>query len=237
MSKSRSRNSDFDNPHQWRSPSHFKRLTANHERIIQSILRNPVTIVNGPAGALKTFLALQTSLRLLKQGSFEKILYIRQNIQRPNEKGLGFRPGEESEKLSPLLKPIEDNLTALVPPGELDYLLRARKIEGSDIEMIRGRSPLETILILDEAQNADLTALETVMTRKPESSKLILLGDFKGQRDLFSREFDAFELVCEEFGRRSPFSVINLNYDDILRDPLIREIIEAFAKIRESLNP
>jgi predicted ribonuclease YlaK len=225
-----------DNPHQWRSPSHFKRLTANHERIIQSIHRNPVTIINGPAGSLKTFLALQTSLKLVKQGLYEKILYIRQNIQRPNEKGLGFRPGEESEKLSPLLKPIEDNLTALVPPGELDYLLKTKRIEGSDVEMIRGRSPLETILVLDEAQNADLTALETVMTRKPESSKLILLGDFKGQRDLFSREFDAFELVCEEFSRRSPFCVINLNYNDILRDPLIREIIDAFSTIRDRLK-
>lgn len=238
MTKSRRRNnfSEFDNHHQWRSPAHFKRLTANHERVIQSIYRHPVTIVNGPAGSLKTFLSLQTSLKLIKQGQYEKILYIRQNIQRPNEKGLGFRPGEESEKLSPLLKPIEDNLNALVPPGELDYLLRAKKIEGSDIEMIRGRSPLDTILILDEAQNADLMALETVMTRKPESSKLILLGDFKGQRDLFSREFDAFELVCQEFARRSPFSVINLNYGDILRDPLIREIIDAFSNIRESLN-
>lgn len=243
--KSRSRGGNGDPSHfddnvlpfqgNWQPPSHFKALTANHRRVVQSIRDNPITIVSGPAGSLKTFLALDTSLKLVKDRQFEKILYIRQNIQRPNEKGLGFRPGEEFDKLSPLLKPIEDNLNAIMPPGELSYRLKTKQIEGSDIEMIRGRSPLDTVLILDEAQNADLNAIQCVMTRKPSSSKLVIIGDFKGQRDMSSREFDAFELVCREFRHRPAFSVISLTTDDIFRDPMIKEIIEGFDSIRRSV--
>lgn len=221
----------------WNPPQHFKALTPNHRRIIQSINKFPVTIIHGPAGSLKTFLAVQTGLQLIKGRQYEKFLYIRQNIQRPNEKSLGALPGEEGEKLSPLLKPIEDNLNAIVPPGELSYLLRTKRIEASCIESIRGRSPLSTILHLDEAQNSDTNALKCVMTRVSESSKLIITGDFEGQRDLYSEGFDAFEKVCKVFSNKPNFSVIGLGHQDILRNPLIVSILEGFAEIETKPNP
>jgi phosphate starvation-inducible PhoH-like protein len=219
--------------HGWHPPSSFKKLTSNHYRLIQSIKSNPITIVNGPAGSLKTFLSLQTAIALVADGWFNKILYIRQNIQRPNEKGLGFLPGEKSDKLSPLLRPIRDNLEAIMPLGQLEQFLAKGLIEGSDLETIRGRSPLNTILICDESQNVDLVGLETVMTRRAESSKLIMVGDYHGQRDINSRDFDAFELVCKEFA--GVFSLINFNKNDILRADSCKDVIEGFERIRAGL--
>jgi phosphate starvation-inducible PhoH-like protein len=219
----------------WQQPQHFKALTANHRRMVRSIHENDITIVHGCAGTLKTFLALQTGLKLIKDRRFEKFIYARQNIQRPNEKGLGFRPGEESEKLSPLLKPIEDNLAAIAPPGEIDYLLRTKRIEGTDLEMLRGRSPLNAVIHLDEAQNTDLNGLLCVMTRLPESSKLILTGDFKGQRDIDSREFGAFAGVCREFKSHPRMAVIGFAQDDILRNELIKDILEGFDRIKAKI--
>lgn len=219
----------------WRPPTHFKNLTSNHKRMVRAIYENDVTIVHGCPGTLKTFLALQTGLKLIKERQYEKYLYIRQNIQRPNEKGLGFRPGEEADKLSPLLKPIEDNLNAIAPPGEVDYLLRSRKIEGSDMEMLRGRSPLDCVIHLDEAQNADLNGLLCVMTRLSESSKLIITGDFEGQRDMNAREFDAFAQVCHEFKHHPRITVLQFTEDDILRNDLIKDILEGFSRIRSRM--
>lgn len=215
----------------WQPPDHFQQLTANHLRVIKAINTMPITIVNGPPGSLKTFLGVKTGMQLIKDCKYDKFLYVRQNIQRPNEKGLGFRPGEESEKLSPLLKPIEDNLNAIMPPGELDYELRVKRIEGSDMEMLRGRSPLDTVILVDECQNIDFDGLKCAMTRVSQSSKLIMCGDFKGQRDMHTSDFDAFEMVCEEFATVDGFAVINLNYGDILRNPLIRRIVEGFERI------
>lgn len=216
----------------WQPPHHFKQLTANHRRMVKSIYDSDITIVHGCPGTLKTFLALQTGLKLIKERQYSRYLYVRQNIQRPNEKGLGFRPGEEADKLSPLLKPIEDNLNAIAPPGEVDYYLRTKKIEGSDMEMLRGRSPLNTIVHLDEAQNADLNGLLCVMTRLSESSKLIITGDFKGQRDMEGREFGAFEQVCREFKSHPRINVLYFSPDDILRNELIKDILEGFDRIK-----
>jgi len=218
----------------WNPPQHFKQLTPNHRRIIQAINKFPITIIHGPAGTLKTFLAVQTGLQLIKDRQYDNFLYIRQNIQRPNEKSLGALPGEEGEKLSPLLGPIEDNLNAIVPPGELSYLLRTKRIKASCIEAIRGRSPLNSILHLDEAQNADTNALKCVMTRLPESSKLIITGDFRGQRDLGGKDFDGFEEVCKVFAKNPKFFVIGLGENDIRRNPLIIDILEGFAEIESN---
>jgi predicted ribonuclease YlaK len=217
-----------------KSPKTFKRLTANHHRVIGAIRNNPITIINGPAGSLKTFLALQTGLALIDHGMFDKFLYIRQRIERPNEPQLGSLPGEKADKLSGWLNPIRDNLEAILNPYELAFYLDSGRIEASDIESIRGRSPLRTFLFCDEAQNCDLIALETVMTRRTECSRLVLAGDFTGQRDIFSKEFDAFELVCKEF--KDIFAVINLNKNDILRSETNKDVIMGFEGIRSKLK-
>ena len=44
------------------------------------------------------------------------------------------------------------------------------------IAFLRGRSFSNTILIIDEAQNLDLTTLKAVLTRFDDYSKIILMG-------------------------------------------------------------
>jgi phosphate starvation-inducible protein PhoH and related proteins len=219
------------NPEGWNPPSHFQDLTPNHHRLIREINSKNITIANGPPGTLKTFLALKTAFNLVKACQYDKILYVRQNIQRPREKGLGYREGDEKSKLSPLLRPIEDNLHSLMPPGAVEYELRINRIEGSDMEMMRGRSPLNTIIIVDECQNIDFEGLKCVMTRVSSSSKLILLGDFKGQRDMNGRDFDAFEMVCKEFQNVPGIGSVTLTIRDILRNPMIAKILDGFDRI------
>ena len=214
--------------------STFKRLTANHHRLVHAIRNNPITLINGPAGSLKTFLTLQTALAMIDQGSLDKLIYIRQNIQRPNEKDKGAYPGERADKLSPLLKPIRDNLEAILTPYELAFLLDNGKIEATDIEDLRGRSPLRSFLFCDEAQNCDLTSLETVMTRRTECSVLALAGDYKAQRDIFTRDFDGYELVCNEF--KDKFAYIQLNKNDILRSETNKDVITGFENIKAKLT-
>ena len=50
------------------------------------------------------------------------------------------------------------------------------RVEICPIAFLRGRSMEDTILIIDEAQNLDLTALKTVLTRVGKYCKIILLG-------------------------------------------------------------
>lgn len=222
---------------QWQAPSDFKPLTSNHLRVIKAIQRSPITIVSGPPGSLKTFLALKSGLTLMKQGFYDNYLYVRQNIFRPREQAKGALPGNESDKFSPLLNPIRDNLNAIVPPGELSYLLSKGRISASDVDSIRGRSPLRTVIHGDECQNFDVAGLLCLLTRKTECSKIILTGDFRGQKDIIDDlAFNAFEEVCKEFKGREGFQVIQLTEADILRDESIAHVIEGFANIEKRLS-
>jgi len=224
----------IDLPTHHKQPSTFKRLTANHHRLVHAIKTNPITLINGPAGSLKTFLTLQTALAMIDSGRLDKLIYIRQNIQRPNEKDKGSLPGEKADKLSPLLKPIRDNLEAILTPYELAFLIDNQKIEATDIEDLRGRSPLRSFLFCDESQNCDLTALETVMTRRTECSVMVLAGDYKAQRDVLTSEFDGYELVCNEF--KDKFAYIQLNKNDILRSETNKDVITGFENIKTRLK-
>ena len=51
------------------------------------------------------------------------------------------------------------------------------QIEIAPLAFMRGRTFSNTFLILDEAQNATIHELKTVITRIGENSKIVLLGD------------------------------------------------------------
>ena len=50
-------------------------------------------------------------------------------------------------------------------------------LEIAPLAYMRGRTFNRTFLILDEAQNASIHELKTVITRVGEDSKIVLLGD------------------------------------------------------------
>ena len=74
------------------------------------------------------------------------------------------------------------------------------------IAFLRGRSFRDTILIIDEAQNLDLTALKAILTRVGDYSKVVLLGSMNQIDDPRQRKKDKcdFEKVME--------ATINLPY-------------------------
>ena len=51
------------------------------------------------------------------------------------------------------------------------------KIEVAPMAFIRGRTFSKSIIIVDEAQNASIHELKTIITRVGDDSKIVLLGD------------------------------------------------------------
>ena len=91
---------------------------------------------------------------------------------------MGALPGGLDEKYDPYMGPLYDNLEAITRLSE--YHLNANdlaaKIEVLPLAFLRGRSFQDTILIIDEAQNLDLTCLKAILTRVSDWSKVVLLG-------------------------------------------------------------
>lgn len=161
------------------------------EALLEPCKNAPLVIVKGPAGTAKTFYSLAVGLHSIlneKEPAYRKILLCRSNAQ--FDKDIGFLPGDEQEKIAPLLRPVLDNLEVLVDSdekerykneaelrGKVDFLFTSGVITAEAINFIRGRSICCTYLIIDEAQNLTPRQVKGILTRAGQGTKIILLGD------------------------------------------------------------
>jgi len=138
----------------------------------------PLVTISGLAGSGKTFITLMSAYAMVQAGYYDRIVFTR-NVQ-PVGRDIGFLPGSMEEKMAPWLAPIMDNLRVGLKDNNLSLFNTLRSqgvIEIAPLSFIRGRTFNDTILIMDEAQNATIHELKTVITRMGENSKIILLGD------------------------------------------------------------
>lgn len=163
------------------------------EALMASPEEAPLVIVKGMAGTAKTFYSIAVGLEKVfntEQKEYRKILISRPNAQFDDD--IGFLPGSEQEKISPLMRPIIDNLEQLIDSNEeerykneeelhskIDELFMRGIIETEALNFIRGRSFVKTYLIIDEAQNMTPKQVTGIITRAGKGTKVILLGDPK----------------------------------------------------------
>jgi len=138
----------------------------------------------GKAGSGKTLCAIAAGLQQTMEdlASYGEPAYSRLIVSRPVQplgKDIGFLPGTITEKMSPWLTPIQDNLQFLMGNDKITlemYMDRGR-IEIEALTYIRGRSISNAYIIIDEAQNLTIHELKTIITRVGEGTKIILTGD------------------------------------------------------------
>lgn len=151
----------------------------------------PLVIVKGMAGTAKTFYTLAVGLHAMleqEEPAYRRILISRPNAQFDDD--IGFLPGDESEKIAPLLRPVVDNLELLVDQnekerfaderslsGKVEELFDRRIVDAQALNFIRGRSISKTYLVIDEAQNLTPKQAKGIITRAGTGTKIILLGD------------------------------------------------------------
>ena len=139
----------------------------------------PLVIVKGMAGTAKTFYTLAVGLHAMleqEEPAYRRILISCPNAQFDDD--IGFLPGDESEKIAPLLRPIVDNLELLVDQNEKERFADERSLSGKVEELfdrgivdaqalnfIRGRSISKTYLVIDEAQNLTPKQAKGIITR------------------------------------------------------------------------
>ena len=174
--------------------------------------RRPIIICTGNAGTGKTFTALAAALQLKQDKRYRTIVYGRNPM--PIGEDMGFLPGGLDEKYGPYMGPLYDNLEAIasVSADNLNPKELAQRIEMVPIAFLRGRSFRDTILIIDEAQNLDLTALKAILTRVGDYSKVVLLGSMNQIDDARQRKKDKcdFEKVIDAIKDLPYVGYINL---------------------------
>ena len=161
------------------------------EALMQPAEKAPLVIVKGMAGTSKTFYSLAVGLEKMLNnptGEYRRIMICRPNAQ--FDEDIGFLPGDEQEKIGPLMRPIIDNLEQLIDSNEqsryeneaelqdkVEEVFDRGIIQAEAMNFIRGRSIVKTYLIIDEAQNMTPNQMKGLITRVGKDTKIILLGD------------------------------------------------------------
>ncbi|MGN0514496.1 MAG: PhoH family protein [Lachnospiraceae bacterium] len=151
----------------------------------------PLVIIKGMAGTAKTFYSLAVGLDKVYNSSsneYRRIIVCRPNAQFDDD--IGFLPGDEKEKIAPLMRPIIDNLEQILDSDEerryenedelsdkISEVFARGIIQTEALNFIRGRSLVKTYLIIDEAQNMTPNQVKGIITRAGKDTKIILLGD------------------------------------------------------------
>ncbi len=151
----------------------------------------------GMAGTRKTFLALAAGLeQVLETGVYRRLSVYRPLIAVGRQE-VGYLPGDLDEKLAPWMAAVHDNLYALLRrddgrvrggrehravQSQVEQLVDRGQLELAAITYLRGRSITDEIVVVDEAQNIELSALKVVLTRMAQGSKVVFCGDL-GQVD------------------------------------------------------
>ena len=161
------------------------------EALMTSAEKAPLVIIKGMAGTAKTFYSLAVGMEKLYNnptGEYRRIMICRPNAQFDDD--IGFLPGDEQEKIAPLMRPVIDNLEQLLDSDEkrryenemmlsdkVNEIFERGIIQTEALNFIRGRSIVKTYLIIDEAQNMTPNQVKGIITRAGAGTKIILLGD------------------------------------------------------------
>ena len=204
---------------------------AQQKEYVDLIRKKMIVFGIGPAGTGKTYLAMAMAIDAFKRDDVSRIILTRPAIE-AGEK-LGFLPGDLQSKVDPYLRPLYDALYQIM--GADSYLRNVEKglIEVAPLAYMRGRTLDNSFIILDEAQNTTPAQMKMFLTRIGFGSKVIVTGDLT-QKDLQADVKSGLEHAVEVLGKVSDIGFSYLTNKDVVRHPLVQQIVTAYDDYEKS---
>ena len=162
------------------------------EAMMTSSKEAPIVIAKGGAGTGKTYQTLACALAQVSdcngENTYDQIM-ISTSVATVGGEQIGFLPGEIEDKFSPHIGGVRDNLRILLNGnakrkrnGPNSYEDGTMFFENGIIQMqpigfFRGRTIVNTFIIIDETQNIHPDDIKSIVSRVGEGSKIVFLGD------------------------------------------------------------
>ena len=199
--------------------------TDNQSDYIECIMDYDIIFCTGPAGCGKSYIAAGMAAKYLFEKQYDQIIVTRPLVC--TGKDIGSLPGELCEKINPYLAPMQENLRYFLGNDYYGLFVNERKIRFEPLEMMRGSTFNNSIMILDEAQNCTVEQIKMFVTRIGKGSKVLINGDIK-QSDIKGKS--GLEFCISKVGAIEEIAVCRLTYDDIQRNDIIYKFIRAIEE-------
>jgi len=201
-------------------------LSLNEEQKLakQTILTNTISVINGKAGSGKTLLACQVALQMLLDKKVKKIIVTRPTVSKED---LGFLPGGIQEKMDPWIAPIYGNMYQLLRRERIDQLINTSAIEIVPVSYMRGRTFVDSCVIVDECQNLEHPQIKMILQRIGLGSLMMFCGD-TDQIDLKHSNASGLQFLSRASERVEGLCTIDLLQNH--RHPILDEILEVYSE-------
>jgi phosphate starvation-inducible PhoH-like protein len=214
-----------EKPAALRKEIHIRARTRGQRKYLDAIHGNEMTLVIGPAGTGKTYLAMAAAVSALLSKQVQRLILTRPAVEAGEN--LGFLPGDLEAKVNPYLRPLYDALYAMVDMEQVRRWIDQERIEVAPLAFMRGRTLDHAFVILDEAQNTTTEQMLMFLTRLGQGSRAVITGDIT-QVDLPRTKQSGLIQARRILDNVPGIGVVHLDQQDVVRNPLVQRIIMAY---------
>lgn len=144
-----------------------------------TILDHDISIITGLAGTGKSLLSAAIALDQLLNNGYDKIIIARPYVV---DESFGFTPGDVKDKFEGLMAALMENFKRVYGSNQTKMRKLRDYIEDGKIEMVpigfmKGRTFVNSIIIIEEAEDVTPKQMKLILTRLGLNSKMLINGD------------------------------------------------------------
>ena len=178
------------------------------QKMYLDLLQNdnvPIKLCIGRFGTGKSMFAETWGTHQLQMGKFDKIVFVKNNLDVKGAGKLGILPGDEIDKQYPWLRQIEDHLGSQL----FEQYIDEGRIEPAHLSTLRGRDLKNCLILVDEAENLLTTNIQLLLGRVAEGSQIIFCADVK-QCDYKDAKMSGIPRLIERLAGNPLFGMVRL---------------------------
>lgn len=192
-------------------------LSEEQKKLVELFYKYDVTFCHGDFGSGKTLSAVHTALTYFNKRQCENIWISRSMLATQ----LAALPGTLEEKMQPYTFPIIQNLEVCQGKEKTDKMLKEGIIKIMPIEVAKGVTFTDSVVIIDEYQDMSYADFRTILTRLGKGSKIIFCGSKEQIDHRFSKNSCIFKAMELENSGLVGYVTLKGNH----RNPILTEII------------
>ena len=169
--------------------------------------RTTLKLVTGGYGTGKTMALAVAALDAIHRNKFDRIVWVRNNVDVKDTVPLGALPGDSFDKLLPFVMPLADHCGGV---EGIRMLIDRNQLEVVHLGYLRGRDIRNSIILCSEAENLTKQHIQLLIGRVGEGSNLWIDGDIRQRDKVVFEKSAGLETMIERLKGNELFGYVKL---------------------------
>jgi phosphate starvation-inducible PhoH-like protein len=192
-------------------------LSEEQKEVVKLFYEYDVVFVHGDFGSGKTLSAVHIAISHYNKRQCNQIWLTRPMLKNQ----LAALPGTLEEKLAPYTFPLQQNIEVCQGKELTEKMLKEGTIRIMPIEVAKGCSFMDSVVIVDEYQDMDYQDFRTIITRLGKGSKII----FCGSKQQIDRQIENKSCIYKSMRLENSGLVGYITLKSNHRNPILTDII------------